>query len=80
MILPRHFEDTFQDAAIYAEPHDLQGIIRRPWDDPAAYQRQSAKGLERVQQWFSYETSPTSSACGVCWGRWISEASRQLTL
>ena len=56
VILPRHFEPTFGEAAIYADPHEVQGIIRRLWADREAYERQSTKGIEYVRREFSYAT------------------------
>ena len=54
-ILPAHFRESFGDAAIYAEPAQVRGIVRRLAADPAAYAEQSRRGVEFVARTHGYE-------------------------
>ena len=48
-VLPRHFEPVFGEAAVYAEPHEVQPMVRRLWDAEryAAQQRCAVEFIER---------------------------------
>ncbi|KFG70226.1 glycosyltransferase [Microvirga sp. BSC39] len=56
VILPHHFRDTFGDAAVYAEPSDVPGIIQRLWNDHAEYRAQVDRGLSYVERTCSHES------------------------
>jgi hypothetical protein len=53
-ILPAHFEDLFGDAAIYAEPAGVRGVVEALYRDPARYQEWSRRGLALVADRFSH--------------------------
>ena len=44
-VLPRHFEQVFGQAAVYAEPHEVRATVQRLSADPAAYVAQSERGI-----------------------------------
>lgn len=50
VILPRHFHETFEDAAIYAEPSGVADVIRRLWSNRQAYEAQVHRGFEYVKK------------------------------
>lgn len=45
VVLPRYMEQTFGDAAVYAEPEEVQPLVRSLWQDPRAYAAQSGRAL-----------------------------------
>ncbi|MCV3736453.1 glycosyltransferase [Rhizobium sp. TRM96647] len=47
-ILPPQFRETFADAAVYCEPHQVRETVQRFWNDEAAYRAQAQKGREFV--------------------------------
>ncbi len=53
-ILPPHFAELFEDAAIYSEPAGVREIVRELRADLARYQERSRKGIELVERRFSY--------------------------
>jgi FkbM family methyltransferase len=53
-ILPPHFADLFQDAAIYAEPAEVRGIVRELYADRPRYEEWSRRAVELVESRFSY--------------------------
>ena len=55
-VLPHHFESTFGEAAVYAEPEEVQKVIHDLWTDERAYERQVARGLEYANEHFNYQT------------------------
>ena len=55
-VLPPHFETTFGEAALYAEPPQVQGLIAEYRADRAAYEAQAKRGLDYTQRHFSFET------------------------
>jgi len=48
-ILPPHFEETFADAAVYAEPADVFNTIQTLWADREAYEAQVRRGYAFVE-------------------------------
>lgn len=45
VVLPRIFEPVFGDAAVYAEPNEVQALIRSHYDDWSLFQAQSDRGI-----------------------------------
>ncbi|WP_414471765.1 glycosyltransferase [Microvirga sp. M2] len=67
VILPHHFEETFQDAAIYATPSEVLGIIERLWNNEAEYNARVERGIAYVErvcsaQGFSSRVRPYMSS------------------
>ena len=54
VILPHHFQETFADAAVYAEPPSVLGTIQRLWLDKDAYEAQIQRGFDFVERTCSY--------------------------
>lgn len=46
-VLPPHFEPVFRDAAVYAQPEDVQETIHSLWE-PNAYRSQQQRGFEFI--------------------------------
>jgi glycosyltransferase involved in cell wall biosynthesis len=53
-ILPPSFAEIFGDAAAYAEPFDVPGVIERLWSDQEAYKAQVQRGRDFVERNCSY--------------------------
>lgn len=53
-LLPPHFEPVFADAAIYAEPHQVPGIITEHHADLPKFLAQSELARRRVRERFSH--------------------------
>lgn len=51
-ILPPYMEPVFGDAAVYAEPEDLTKVVEEYWDNAQAYDEQSARGRQFVDENF----------------------------
>ncbi|HYD98539.1 MAG TPA: glycosyltransferase [Alphaproteobacteria bacterium] len=49
-ILPETLRPTFGDAALYAEPTGVRGLVERLWADPAAYAAQVDLGRARLRE------------------------------
>jgi UDP:flavonoid glycosyltransferase YjiC (YdhE family) len=54
-ILPPHFRPLFGDAASYAEPADVQSLVRRLYGDRAAYEDIAACAESAVRARFGYQ-------------------------
>jgi UDP:flavonoid glycosyltransferase YjiC (YdhE family) len=54
-VLPEHFRTTFGDAALYAQPQDVAGLVRGLYADWPAYLAQSRRGQEFVRERFGHE-------------------------
>jgi hypothetical protein len=54
-ILPAHFRPLFEDAAIYAEPAEVQYVIRRLYGDRQAYENIATRADTWVRGRFGYE-------------------------
>ena len=52
-VMDPRFEPLFGDGAIYCEPDEVAGIIRKLVDEPGAYETQVAKGFAKVEESFS---------------------------
>lgn len=52
-ILPRYMKPLFGDAALYAEPEDVVGLVQRYWADTTLYLEQSERAREIVRLRFS---------------------------
>lgn len=55
VILPKHFQEVFGDAAIYAAPEDVEAVITRYHSDFTLYQEQLLRSREVLYKKFSYE-------------------------
>lgn len=53
-IVPEEYESLFGTACIYAEPHEVQEIIRAYVAGEASYQEQSARGVEFARAKFGH--------------------------
>jgi FkbM family methyltransferase len=53
-IIPRHFEELFEDVAIYCEPHEVLGVVRELYADRARYAQVSRAGVDFARRRFSY--------------------------
>jgi glycosyltransferase involved in cell wall biosynthesis len=58
VILPHVFKDTFGEAAIYAEPDEVWGVVEALWKDRAAWDSRVARGREFVLTNCSYNVFP----------------------
>jgi glycosyltransferase involved in cell wall biosynthesis len=56
VILPPHFDQSFGDAAIYAEPAQVQSIVSQLYADRQAYEEITARADTWVRASFGYET------------------------
>lgn len=54
-IIPPHFESTFGEAALYADPTQVRGLIRELHAAPERFREQSVKAVRHVNRVFSYE-------------------------
>ena len=54
-ILPPHFEPLFGQAAVYAEPKAVRGLVEEMWADRSQYERQVDRAATVVRRRFSYE-------------------------
>ncbi|WP_298329699.1 glycosyltransferase [Haloactinopolyspora sp.] len=54
-ILPPHFEPVFGEAAIYAEPHEVRGVVERLHTDRDAYAAQVDRALRTARERFGHE-------------------------
>lgn len=52
-IVPASLRAVFGDAVLYAEPHQVSGVVQRLWSDPAARTAQRQRGLAAVKERFS---------------------------
>lgn len=46
VVLPRYLEEIFGDAAVYAEPGEVKGLIDQYWMDREAFLQQSRRGQQ----------------------------------
>jgi glycosyltransferase involved in cell wall biosynthesis len=53
VVLPAHFKALFKDAALYAEPHEVAGLVLDYYGDREAYRHQAGRGRELVEAKFS---------------------------
>jgi hypothetical protein len=53
-ILPPHFAELFEDAAIYAEPREVRALVRELYGDRSEYEQRSRRGIEFVEDRFSH--------------------------
>lgn len=51
VILPRQFKEVFGDAAVYADPEQVQSVIESLWSDSRAYADMSLRGYSYVKKW-----------------------------
>ena len=66
VILPSHYKRLFLDAALFAEPRDVQGVIRELASDHVAYNEQVTRARAFVQHHFSHHTHLARlNECGV---------------
>jgi len=72
VILPRIYEPLFHEAAIYAEPHEVQARIEALMADEAAYQAQVDRALAYVESHFGYGVH--AARIGQAMGRDLSAA------
>lgn len=54
-VLPPHFRELFGEAAIYAEPDEVQSTVESLRRDRPAYERQVARAEQRVRTSFGHE-------------------------
>ena len=54
VILPEHFRILFKDAAIYAQPAEVQDIVLKLFRDPRLYLEQVEKARQFIRENFSY--------------------------
>lgn len=55
-ILPRHFEATFGEAAVYAEPHEVESFIQEFYTNIDDFIDQANRSMDIVDQYFSYQS------------------------
>ena len=55
-VLPPHFRALFGDAAIYAEPEDVRGLVDGLRADRAAYEAHARRAAAVARERFSYQT------------------------
>ncbi|MGP4038858.1 glycosyltransferase [Gracilibacillus sp. D59] len=54
VILPNNYKLLFKDAAYYAEPDEVEGLIKKFLNDPTLLRSSSEKALHFVEENFSY--------------------------
>ncbi len=54
-IVEPSFRELFEEACIYAEPDQVQDLVKRLYNDPIAYKERSELGHELVRQRFGHE-------------------------
>ena len=54
VILPAHFTSLFNEAALYAEPHEVTSLVDRLMADPGLYDRQVRTAWAYVEERFGY--------------------------
>lgn len=54
-IVPPRFVETFGDAAVYAEPGDVQKQLLSLWNNPDAYKQQMERGWRYVERFATIE-------------------------
>lgn len=59
VVLPKHFQRVFGEAAVYAEPDQVESMIRRYHSNFALYKKQLAKSRAYLDAQFSYEACVT---------------------
>ncbi|WP_018930753.1 glycosyltransferase [Gracilibacillus lacisalsi] len=55
VIIPPSYQNLFQDAAIYAEPAQVQNKVKQLMQDDELYNRQVAKAQQFVEEQFGYQ-------------------------
>lgn len=55
VILPEHFKVLFGEAAVYAQPAEVQDIVMKLFHDPVLYREQVDKARKFIEENFSYE-------------------------
>lgn len=55
VILPKHYEEVFGPAAIYAEPADVERLVEEYWSDTELYDRQIRIAREHLETQFTHE-------------------------
>lgn len=50
VVLPGYLRAIFGDAALYAEPAEVQGLIDQLWEDPEAFLAQSRRGQQFAEE------------------------------
>lgn len=55
VILPKHYEEVFGPAAIYAEPADVERLVEEYWSDTELYDRQVRIAREHLETQFTHE-------------------------
>ncbi|UNK47346.1 glycosyltransferase [Arthrobacter sulfonylureivorans] len=48
-VLPGHFEPVFKDAAVYAEPDQVNDVVNKLWD-PMRYAQQQQRAVQFIEQ------------------------------
>jgi glycosyltransferase involved in cell wall biosynthesis len=56
VILPRQYEEVFGEAALYAEPKDVQSLVMSYHNDRKLYSKQVARADAVVEQRFSHRS------------------------
>jgi len=72
VILPRVYEPLFQDAAIYAEPQEVQARIQELMADDDVYQAQVDRAVAYIERHFGYGVH--ADRIGEAMGRDLSDA------
>lgn len=50
VILPKKFEEVFEDGAIYVDPADVYSVVSRLWGDRMQYMDQVQKGWDYIDR------------------------------
>lgn len=53
VILPKYLEASFGEGAIYSEPHEVEELVLKIWNNPSRYREQSARARNFVETHFS---------------------------
>ncbi len=51
VVLPPYLETVYGDAALYATPHEVRGIVQECWDSPEMFRRQAQAGRDYVARY-----------------------------
>jgi hypothetical protein len=52
VVLPHRFADTYADAAVYCEPHEVPALVRKYFSTPELYEQQSRRAQQLVRERF----------------------------
>ena len=55
VILPHQYQEVFGEAALYADPSEVSGLVSRLHSNPSEYVSQQEKAMKKLNEDFTYE-------------------------